>query len=75
MKMKWIVTNTLAWIFVSTHLFATANAPIQRIDVVNLLSNSTGGGSGGVTPTPVTVSFSMAAQEPVIQLHFHFQVC
>lgn len=52
MNNKWIVSTALFALVVSTQLFAAANAPIQRVDVVNLL-----GAIGGATPTSVVVAF------------------
>lgn len=72
MKKKWIMTNILFYFFVSTNLFATANAPIQRIDVVNMLWNSAGGGSGGLTPTPVTIAFQNGGARPCFTTTLRF---
>lgn len=54
MNGKWNILFVLA---VSVKLYA-ANAPIQRIDVVNLL------GVGGATPTSVAISFSNGVSTP-----------
>lgn len=44
----------LCFSLISAHLFAIENAPIQRIDVVNLLSN----GGSVITQTPVVITFT-----------------
>lgn len=51
MNRKWIVTHALFAFFISTQLCAAANAPIQRIDVVNIL------GTPGSSQTDVVVNF------------------
>lgn len=56
---KWIVSIALLTITAIPQLFARANAPIQRIDVVNLLSNG-----GGVTQTSVVVAFANEGSLP-----------
>lgn len=53
MKKKGIVFSLIVAVFSSTQLIAAGNAPIQRIDVTNQLSN----GSTGPTLTPVLLSF------------------
>lgn len=47
-----LLSNFLITLLVSTNLYASS--PIQRIDIVNMLSNL----GGGVTQTPVQVVFS-----------------
>ncbi len=60
---KWILCISLFALTASTNLFALANAPIQRIDVVNLLSNNIGG-SSGLTDTNVVLAFSNGGSTP-----------
>lgn len=47
------IRSTLLLVIASTKLFATPGAPIQRIDLANILSNA-----GGITETSVLASFT-----------------
>lgn len=64
-----IVTHALLGILVSTKLFATANAPIQRIDVVNMLSNN----GSQVTQTSVVLAFENGGSTPCFTTTLAFQ--
>lgn len=68
MKRKWLIILALLAPITSVNLFA-ANAPIQRIDVVNILGNS----SGGVTETPVVLSFDNGGSAPCFTTTLAFQ--
>lgn len=67
MKRMQFFVQVLAFI-ASGNLFALANEPIQRIDVVNTL-----GTPGSVTPTPVSIAVSNGGSAPCFTttLHFH----
>ena len=69
---KWVIVTVLFSIIASINLFA-ANAPIQRIDVANLLWNSAIGGSGGITPTSVQVVFQNNNPKPCYTTTLPFQ--
>jgi hypothetical protein len=58
MKSKWIVINAVLALIVSAKFATAANAPIQRIDVVNML------GDLGGSATSVVVSFSNGVSTP-----------
>ncbi|CEG56356.1 hypothetical protein [Legionella fallonii] len=73
MKKKWKIYAAFSIWGVSTNLFALANAPMQRIDVVNLLWNSAVGGNGGLTNTAVTLSFYNGASKPCFTTTLQFQ--
>ncbi|MDR3502151.1 MAG: hypothetical protein P4L79_06160 [Legionella sp.] len=66
MKRKGILIHTLLGLVVSTGLFA-GNAPIQRIDVVNLL------GANGSVPTSVTLSFENGPTTPCFTATLPYQ--
>lgn len=70
MKKTWIALLTL---LMSTFTFAGNKAPIQRIDVTNLLWNSAAGGDGGLTHTSVTVDFSNGGITPCYSKTLAFQ--
>lgn len=65
---KWIISIAFLTSTISPQLFAQANAPIQRIDVVNLLSNG-----GGVTQTSVVVAFGNEGALPCFSTTLAFQ--
>lgn len=64
MKKKWMISQTLVLILISSSVFAIANAPIQRIDIINNLWNSLAGGSGGQTQTSVKVELDNGSPGP-----------
>ena len=66
MNMKWRVKNAVFAFIASVPLFAAAGAPIQRIDVVNLLGV-------GATQTPVTLAFVNAGLNPCFTTTLNFQ--
>jgi ABC-type proline/glycine betaine transport system permease subunit len=69
MKRISIVINALFTIIVSANLFAVASAPIQRIDVVNILSN----GLGSPSQTSVLVAFGNGGALPCSKITLPFQ--
>lgn len=73
MKKNKVNYTALFLLSISTNLFALANAPIQRIDVVNLLWNNTAGGDGGLTNTSVTVAFNNGGVKPCFTTTLPFQ--
>ncbi len=73
MKRNWKIYTALSILSISTNLFALANAPIQRIDVVNLLWNSAVGGNGGLSNTAVTVAFNNGGLKPCFTTTLPFQ--
>ena len=73
MRRNWMVYTALSIMSISTNLFALGNAPIQRVDVVNLLWNSAAGGNGGLTNTTVTVAFNNGGVKPCFTTTLPFQ--
>lgn len=53
--------------------YAGEKAPIQRIDVTNLLWNSNAGGDGGLTDTAVTIDFFNGDATPCYSKTLAFQ--
>lgn len=71
--MKSKIISLILWALLApTYLFA-ANTPIQRLDVANLLWNSTAGGNGGFTNTAVIVEFSNGGLAPCFSTTLPFQ--
>jgi hypothetical protein len=68
---KWIFIYALGVLIASARLFA-GNVPIQRIDVANLLSNTTGGASGA-SVTSVVVDFLNGGATPCFTTTLAFQ--
>ncbi len=73
MKRKWATTHAILVFCTSCNLFAIANAPIQRIDITNLLWNSVIGGNGGATKISVKVDFENGGSVPCFTKTLPFQ--
>ena len=72
MKHKFKIANALLAIVVSSHAFAAA--PIQRIDVVNMLWNQNATAAApGLTPTSVLVAFHNGGGTPCFTTTLAFQ--
>lgn len=72
MKKKWTGFQAVLAILLAGDLFAMANAPIQRIDVANLLSSG-GSGAGDATLTAVDVAFDNGGTTPCYTTRLAFQ--
>jgi hypothetical protein len=80
MKRTLILAQAIAIIAVSPHLFAsyqnqdTVTAPIQRIDIVNLLWNENATNAvPGLSPTSVLVAFNNGSTKPCFTTTLAFQ--
>lgn len=72
MKKYSLLTQTVFILLASHSLFA--GAPIQRIDVVNMLWNQNGtGATPGITPTAIIVSFNNGGLKPCFTITLPFQ--
>lgn len=67
MKKTTGVISVLVAIFIATDLYA-ANAPIQRIDIANLLSNG-----GGISSTAVSLEFTNGGSTPCFTTTLPYQ--
>lgn len=67
------ISLVLSTLIASTNLFALANAPIQRVDVVNQLWNNLAGGDGGLTNTAVILTFNNGGLSPCFTTTLAFQ--
>ncbi len=80
MKRTLILAQALLAVTASTQIFAAPEthtvgaAPIQRIDVVNMLWNQNGtGGAAGLSPTSVVVAFQNGGAKPCFTTTLAFQ--
>jgi len=71
-KKKWTITGAFMAMIALPPLFATTNAPMQRIDVINLLWNGAGG-TKGISQSAVTVSFENNSPTPCFTSTLAFQ--
>lgn len=69
MNRTWIMLSLL----VSSSVFAFANAPVQRIDIVNNLWNELAGGDGGQTRTSVKIELDNGDASPCFTKIMPFQ--
>lgn len=64
MKPIGIIIQVVPLLLASANLNATANSPVQRIDVANLLWNNVIGGNGGSTKVAVIADFANGGSIP-----------
>lgn len=67
------ILSLIVWSLIAPTSLLAANAAIQRIDIGNILWNSSAGGNGGFTNTDVTLDFSNGESTPCFSTTLPFQ--
>lgn len=67
------IMGLILWALIAPTPLLAANTAIQRIDIGNILWNSSAGGSGGFTNTAVTLDFGNGESTPCFSTTLPFQ--